>query len=219
MHDAMPELPAAIRMNQLLFGFEISQALYVIAELDVATELLDGPRDVDSLASATGADSDALGRVIRLLASLGVFRIRGTVVEITDLGRTLADGPADSMRGIARYLMQTHYAPFGNLLHTARTGETAATDFLGRPFFEWINDSPRLAEVQNTAMADGGRAVGGDLLESYQLPEGETVADIGGADGTVLAKLLARQPERRGIVFDLPTVVAKTPRDAPGGRA
>jgi precorrin-6B methylase 2 len=60
-------------------------------------------------------------------------------------------------------------------------------------------------------MADGGRAVGGDLLESYQLPEGETVADIGGADGTVLVKLLARQPERRGIVFDLPTVVAKTP--------
>jgi hypothetical protein len=211
MHDATPELPAAVRMIQLLFGFEISQALYVVAELDVATELLDGPRDVDSLASATGVDSDALGRVIRLLASLGVFRIKGTAVEITDLGRTLADGPADSMRGIARYLLQTHYAPFGNLLHTVRTGETAATDLLGRPFFEWINDSPQLAEVQNTAMADGGRAMGGDLLESYQLPEGETVADIGGADGTVLVKLLARQPERRGIVFDLPTVVAKAP--------
>jgi hypothetical protein len=146
--------------------------------------------------------------VIRLLASFGVFRIKGTTVEITDLGRTLAEGPADSVRGTARYLMQTHYAPFGNLLHSIRTGETAATDFLGKPFFDWINDSSQRAEVQNTAMAELGRTMGGDLLESYQLPQGQTVADIGGADGTVLVKLLARQPERCGIVFDLPTVVA-----------
>jgi O-methyltransferase domain len=208
MSDATSELPAALQMYQMLFGFQISQALYVIAEHDVATELLGGPREVVDLASSTGADSDALARVIRLLASFGVFRIKGTRVEITDLGRTLADGPADSVRGVARYLMQTHYAPFGNLLHSTRTGEIAATDFLGKPFFEWINDSPQRAEVQNTAMADGGRAIGGDLLESYQLPQGQTVADIGGADGTVLAKLLARQPERLGIVFDLPTVVA-----------
>jgi hypothetical protein len=207
--DASLELPPAARMQQLLSGFQISQALYVIAELGVATELLDGPRRVEDLASNTGAEPDALRRIIRLLASLGVFRTDGDTVEITDLGRTLADGPVDSVRGIARYWMKTHYAPFGNLLHTARTGETAATALLGRPFFEWINDSPHLTDVQNTAMADGGRATGGNLLDSYQIPEGRTVADIGGADGTVMAKLLVRQPERRGIVFDLPAVAAR----------
>ena len=63
-----------MRMQQLLSGFEVSQALYVIAELGVATALLDGPRSVDDLAAATGADVDALGRIIRFLASLDVFR-------------------------------------------------------------------------------------------------------------------------------------------------
>jgi hypothetical protein len=211
MHDATPELPAAVRMNQLLFGFEISQALYVIAELDVATELLDGPRDVDSLASATGADSGRVGEshspagLPRCISHQGNgggdHRSRpyagGWTRRFHARNRTILD--ADALRAIRQLSAHRPH------------GETAATDFLGRPFFEWINDSPQLAEVQNTAMADGGRALGGDLLESYQLPEGETVADIGGADGTLLVKLLARQHERRGIVFDLPTVVAKAP--------
>jgi hypothetical protein len=105
--------------------------------------------------------------------------------------------------------METHYAPFGSLVHTARTGEVGATKFLGKPFFDWVNDSPYLSALQSTAMGDGGRAARGDLLAGYQLPEGETVADIGGADGAVLVELLAGRPERRGVVFDLPQVVVK----------
>jgi SAM-dependent methyltransferase len=58
-------------------------------------------------------------------------------------------------------------------------------------------------------MGDGGRAARGDILENYRLPEGTTVADIGGADGSVLVELLTDRPERRGIVFDLPKVVAE----------
>lgn len=137
-----------------------------------------------------------------------MFQTDGETVAVTDLGRTLADGPPDSVRGLARYWMKTHYAPFGDLLHTAHTGEIAAVNYLGRPFFEWISESPELAEIQNAAMADGGRSARGDLLAAYKLPGRGPVADIGGADGTLLAEFLAGQPERRGIVFDLPNVVA-----------
>jgi hypothetical protein len=108
--------------------------------------------------------------------------------------------------------MKTHYATFGELLHTARTGEIAAVKYLGRPFFEWISESPQLSEIQNTAMADGGRSARGDLLSGYKLPGSGTVADIGGADGTLLAEFLAGEPARRGIVFDLPNVVATAAR-------
>jgi hypothetical protein len=200
-------MPAAAQMHQLLSGFEVSQALYVVAELGVATALLDGPRRVADLAAAVGADVDALERLIRFLVSLGVFRTSGADVEITELGSTLADGPAGSMRGVARYLMQTHYAPFGRLLHTVRTGEVAATAYLGQPFFDWINATPGLADLQNSAMAGftaGGR---GDLFDHLEFPPGDTIADIGGADGTVLAEILSRLPGRSGIVFDMPGVV------------
>lgn len=209
MADGVQGLPAAVQIQQLLTGFEVSQALYVVAELGVATALLDGPRSVEDLAAATHSDADALGRIIRFLTPLGIFRSVDGGVAVTDLGRTLADGPADSVRGLARYWMETHYAPFSGLLHTARTGEVGAAKVLGKPFFEWVGESAHLAALQNSAMAGASRAARGDLLDVYQIPEGQTIADIGGADGTLLAELLARAPDRNGIVFDLPNVVAK----------
>lgn len=208
MADDAQNLPAAVQMQQLLTGFEVSQALYAVAELDVATALLDGPRSVEDLAAATHADSDALRRIIRFLTPLGVFRSVEGGVEVTDLGRTLADGPADSVRGLARYWMETHYGPFSGLVHTARTGETGAVKVLGKPFFDWVGESAHLSALQNSAMSDGGHTARGDLLDTYQVPEGQTIADIGGADGALLARLLAKAPGRSGILFDLPNVVA-----------
>ncbi|MGW6740716.1 methyltransferase [Streptomyces sp. NPDC055025] len=209
MTDTRTSLPPAVQMQNLLTGFEVSQALYVIAELDVATALLNGPRSVEDLAGHVRADRDALARIIRFLTPFGVFRNTPEGVAVTDLGRTLADGPADSVRGLARYWMETHYAPFSGLLHTARTGETGAVEVLGKPLFDWVSESPRLTALQNSAMAGGGRAVRGNLLDVYQIPQGQTIADIGGADGSLLSELLAKDPSRQGIVFDLPGVVAK----------
>jgi SAM-dependent methyltransferase len=202
-------IPPAAQMLQLLTGFEVSQALYVIAELGVATALLDGPRSVEDLAAATGADADALGRVIRFLAPIGVFRRAEGKVEVTDLGRMLADGPEHSVRSMARYWMETHYAPFGKLLHTVRTGEIGASAYLGKSFFAWVNESSGRADLQNAAMAGASVTARGDLLDLYRLPAGGTVADIGGASGELLAKLLAKEPQRQGIVFDLPNIVAE----------
>lgn len=198
-----------VSMMQMLSGFQLSQALYTMAELDVPALLLDKPRTVEELADVTGADADALGRVIRFLETVGVFRVSNGIVEVTDLGATLADGaPGGSARGIARFWMETHYAPFGDLLHTVRTGESAATHHFGKPFYDWVAEKPRLVELQNVAMGDGGNAIRDAALADYRLPGNGTVADIGGADGNVLAQLLAGDPQRRGIVFDLPEVVA-----------
>ncbi|WP_411093418.1 methyltransferase [Streptomyces sp. 049-1] len=192
----------------MLTGFQLSQAIFAIAELDVATVLLSGPRQVDELAADVDADADTLGRIVRYLAQHGIFRTSGSTVELTDLGRTLADGPADSLRAVARYFHQTHYAPFGSLLDTARTGEPAATTFFGKPFFDWVNENPTMADLQNDAMAGFTQNARGDPLQILDLPQGRTVADIGGADGTLLVELLAERPERRGIVFDLPSTVS-----------
>jgi hypothetical protein len=207
----MDELPPFVPMLQMLAGFQLSQALFVIAELDVPALLLAEPRTVAELAQATGADADALGRVIRVLETVGVFRVTGGTVEVTDLGATLADGTPWSVRGLARYWRETHYAPFGDLLHTVRTSEPAATRYFGKPFFDWVAEDPRLADLQNAGMGAGGFGLRDLALAGYRLPGPGTVADIGGADGNLLRLLLAGDPERRGIVFDLPEVVAGAP--------
>ena len=212
------EQQPAATMLELLGGFVVSQAVFAVAELGAANVLLDGPRTVHDIAAAVGADADPLRRIIRLLAQHGVFRTSGDIVELTDLGRTLADGPTDSVRKVACYFRRTHYAAFGSLLEAVRTGQPAATLFLGRPFFEWINDDPELAELQNETMRGFTQNARGDLLDRYDLPGGATVADIGGADGTLLVELLARRPGRKGIVYDLPNSVAAARRTVQAAR-
>lgn len=199
----------SLRMTELLFGFTTSQALYVMARLGVAAALLDGPRSIEDLAESIGADNDALGRVIRTLAPLGVFRTEPDgKVAITPLGSTLAPGVPGSAHGIAIFLMETHYDPFGKLLGTVQTGETAADSLYGMKFQDWMAGDPERVAIQNAAMAsvsDGWRE---PFLRAYQLPPGDLIADLGAADGSMLARMVQHAPGRRGIVFDLPEVIA-----------
>ncbi len=203
-----PESSSVATMIQLLAGFQISQALYVVAELDIATHLDDGPRTIDDLAATCGARPEVLRRLVRSLAPLGIFRGSDEdTVETTPLGAILSTQRPDSLRDIALYWMKTHYLPFGELLNTARTGTPASQLYLGQPFFDWVVAAPGMAELQSRAMAGLTGGLRDRMFENYHLPAGDIVADIGGADGTILARLLRSEPARRGILFDLPEIV------------
>lgn len=160
MTDSVPqasgaagEPPAQMRMLHLVSGFQLSQAVYVVAKLGIATALLDGPLPADELAARTQTDPAALRRLVRALAAQGLFRRSGDVVELTELGATLADDHPGSVRSVALYWMETHYAAYAELVHTVRTGETAAVRHYGMPFFDWIVADPYRAEIQTQAMA------------------------------------------------------------------
>jgi hypothetical protein len=197
-------------MVGMLAGFQISQALYVVAELGVATALLDGPRSVHELAAPLGVQPEPLGRLMRTLAGLGLFtQTAPATYAVTPLGATLAEGTPGSVRNLALTWMETHYAPFARLLDTVRSGEPAATLHYGRPFFTWLAGDPEQVERFTGAMADLTAGVKAEAVRGYPLPPGRTVVDVGGADGALLLQLLAADPDpaRRGVVFDLPHVV------------
>lgn len=61
-------------------------------------------------------------------------------------------------------------------------------------------------------MSDFPRITREDVLDAYELPGGAIIADIGGADGSLLVELLSRHSGRRGVVYDLPSVVAAAVR-------
>ena len=106
--------------------------------------------------------------------------------------------------------METHYAPFGDLLHTIRTGQPAAERFYGQPFFSWLSDHPEHASRFTAAMAlTGGFKTA--AIAALPLDGVRTIVDVGGADGTVLAAILAAHPDMRGVLFDLPHVIAAAP--------
>ncbi|HEX3784796.1 MAG TPA: methyltransferase [Pseudonocardiaceae bacterium] len=196
------------RMAQLLSGFQQAQALYACAKLDIATALVDGPLPLVELAAATGTEQTALNRLLRFLCGIDVVRQRDDgMFVVTPFGATLAAGTPGSVRDLAIFWMETHYEAFGDLITTVRTGVTAFDVHFGQPLGDWLADKPEHVAGLVGAMNGVARWIKSDLLDGYVLPPGAVVADIGGADGTLVASLLADDPTRRGIVFDLPHVV------------
>lgn len=196
-------------MMQMMGGFQVSQAVYVVAKLDVPTMLDEagGPLTVSELAHESGAQIQPLRRLLRTLASVGLFTLDGDRVTLEPIGATLSRNAGDSLYGAAVMWMETHYASFSDLLHTLRTGEPAATHHLGKPFFDWVNENPDRSQQFSDAMASFTSGLRTGMFDHYQLPDGELIADIGGADGSVLVELIKNLPDRRGIVFDLPPVL------------
>jgi hypothetical protein len=208
------EPPPPVRMVELLGGFRISQALYAAAALGVPDQLVAGPAPVKALAERVGAHAPSLHRLLRTLASVGVFtEPQPGVFALTPLGQTLTSSQPGSMRDLAIMWMETHYAPFAELIQTIRTGRPAAEHLYGEPFFAWLSHHPEQTSRFTGAMANltsGGFKSA--AIASLPLDGTRTIVDIGGADGTVLATILAGHPHMRGVLFDLPHVITDAPR-------
>ncbi len=206
--DALqPALPTA--MVQMLGGFQTSQALYVAAVLGVPDQLVARSRSVTEIATAVGALPEPLGRLLRTLASIGIFeQIDEHTFGLTQLGETLTSSSAGSVRDLAISWMETHYAPFGRLLDTVRTGQPAAEAFYGEPFFTWLQRHPGQVDRFTQAMSGVTHGLRAGAIACIALDGMQTVVDVGGADGMVLLLALADRPDTSGIVFDLPHVIA-----------
>ena len=200
-------------MVQMLAGFQISQALYAAAVLGVADLMAAGPVPVGVLSEQAGAHAPSLLRLLRTLAGAGVFtEPEPGVFALTPLGSTLTRSQPGSMRDLAIMWMETHYAPFGDLLYAVRSGEPAADRLYGQPFFSWLSGQPEQAARFTAAMANLTTGIKNAALPFLPLDGARTVVDVGGADGTMLAAILSGRPGLRGILFDLPHIVADAPK-------
>jgi hypothetical protein len=128
---------------------------------------------------------------------------------LTPLGATLVSDREGSMRDLALMWMETHYAPFAGLLDTVRSGQCAATEHYGQPFFSWLANQPEQVDRFSRAMANLTEGIKAGAIASYSFPDAGTMVDVGGADGALLARVLESTPNVNGIVFDLPHVVGE----------
>ena len=204
----MDVVPPPVQMVQLLAGFQVSQALYAAAKIGVCDQLSAGPRPIADVAAGTQCDPAALGRLARSLTGLGVLTSVGDeTYALTPLGQTLVSDAPGSVRDLALMWMETHYAPFGGLVDTVRTGECAATRYYGAPFFDWLAGQPEQAERFTGAMAGLTGGIKAGAISGYDFGPVQRIADIGGADGTMLSLILPGLPAATGVSFDLPHVV------------
>ena len=197
----MTARPPESTLWDALRGGLVTRALALVAELDVARSLADGPRPVAELAAETGADPDTLHRLLRALASDGIFAEEEPgVFRNTDASELLT---VDGWDDFARLFGGTWLRAIAGL---ETNGEASFPRVLGSEFWTWLRDHPQERGAFDRAMAQGwqGRL---ERLESVAWRGDETVVDVGGGNGSLLAKLLERHPGMRGIVFDLPETV------------
>lgn len=194
-------------LAQMLAGSWITQGIYAAAELGIADAIADGPLTAEELAVRMGAESDALYRLLRALACAGIFEEDADgKFSLTPLAEQLRSDIPDSQRSFAIMMGAEFYQSWGNLLFSVRTGNEAYRKTYGRSFFEYMTEHPDRHAIYDAAMTGVHGGETKPMLEAYDFSPFETVADLGGGNGLMLAAILERYPAARGILFDLPGV-------------
>ena len=204
-----PALSPSDRLMQLASGAWVTQMIHVAAELGVADHLASGERPVEELAEACSAATDGLFRLLRGLASLGIFQETAPrQFALTPLAELLRSDHPHSMRMVGRLMGDEHYLGWADLLHSVRSGEGAFRHRYGMSLFEWYPQNPRRGAIFDGAMGDHSRAQIDALLAAYDFSGITHLVDVGGGRGLLLQKVLASYPALRGTLFDQPQVVA-----------
>jgi hypothetical protein len=196
-------------LRRLLNGYQASQAIQVAATLGLADLLADGPRTSDDLAAATGTDAHALYRLLRALASVGVFREdEGKRFALTEMGDALRADAPESLADWAAYVGRPYYREaWSSLIDSVRTGENAFRLVHGVDVWSYRAQHPEESAIFDRAMAANSRIMIRSLLAAYDFGRFETIVDVGGGNGALLAALLEEYPGLRGVLFDQPHVV------------
>jgi hypothetical protein len=197
-------------MNRMLTGYWISQALYVAAKLGIADQLTKGPRSADDLAKATKTHAPSLYRLLRALASVGVFADDGRDrFALTPLAECLRGDVPGSQRALAIMTGEEHYRAWGELLYSVQTGKTAFDKLYGMPVFDFLSKHPEQAEVFDAAMVGVHGRETAAMTDAYDFSGIAVLADIGGGNGSLLTTVLKKYPALRGILYDLPGVTER----------
>ncbi|MET9144965.1 methyltransferase [Streptomyces sp. NPDC004042] len=221
MTTAQTAPPPSMRLRELVFGAACAAALRAAARLGVADALGDTPLAAEDLAAAVKTEPKPLRRLLRALACYGVFEERpdGTFAH-TDMSRLLREDDPNSLRNISLWCTEPWtWDAWPKLDEAVRTGRNVVEDLYGKEFFVYLNeDAPESADVFNRAMTTSSRQSARDVAELLDLSGADSVADIGGGQGHVVASLLEKYPRMRGTLMDLPRVVDNAdPRLREGG--
>jgi SAM-dependent methyltransferase len=187
----------------------IAQAIYCAAKLGLADHLVAGPRPVEELARATGTHAPSLARLLRALASVGLFASDPGGWRVTPLGEALRADVPGSARGYSIMLGSPfHRAAWTDILESVRTGKSAFDRVHGVPLFDHLARTPADAAIFDEGMTSVSGTEIRALLEAYDFSGFTHVVDVAGGRGHVLAAILERNPPIAGTLFDLPYAIA-----------
>jgi hypothetical protein len=207
---ATPPSPANIQLLQLTTACWASRCLHAVADLGVADAIGDQPQSTEALAKATATQPQALYRVLRLLASVGIFEWKNGTWNHTEASRFLRSNHPESLRDYVRMLgLPVFWGAFEDLEYSLRTGKCAFAKRHPEGVFEYLAKHPEESRIFDSAMTSKSHRDIAAIVPAYDFSQFATIADIGGGRGHLLRAILKNSPRTHGILFDQPHVVAE----------
>lgn len=206
---AIEKMDPVTHLMQIVVGCFPSQAVYVAAKLGIADSLKDGPRSAADLARQTNTHERSLYRVLRSLASVGIFtETESKTFALTPAAELLLSDHPESMRNTAIFMGEKwHWSVYGEMLYSVQTGKVAWEKVHGLEVFPYFQQHPEEYEIFNRAMTSMSTNVLPALVEAYDFTGVDTLVDIAGGHGMLLSGFLKRNPSLKGVLFDLPQVI------------
>ncbi len=199
----------SLEMLHLITSYRVTQTIHVAAKLGIADLLKNGPKRSEELAAETATNAPALYRVLRALASIGVFReVEYDLFDLTTLGESLRSDVPGSMRAWAMMVGgEHHWQPWEHLLHTVQTGQPAFEYVFGMGPFEYYNQKPEASQIFQQALSGLTQIINSQILANYDFSSIQKIVDVGGGKGSLIAALLQANPGIQGVLFDQPAVI------------
>jgi hypothetical protein len=197
-------VPPPVVLLRMMTGYWQAKALAVAAELGLADLLRDGPRTTASLAEICKVDADGLHRLLRALASVGVFvQTEQDSFALTPMADWLRSDRPDSMRALARMYGSEQYQAWSGLLDSIRDGVPAFGRVFGASYFDYLAAHPDASSIFNDAMTGWTAQLSDAVVAAYDFSGSGRVVDVGGGSGLLLATILTAAPALQGTLFEL----------------
>jgi hypothetical protein len=205
-HSQQPD--PAQHLMQFAAGYVPSAVLWVIAELNIADLLKNGPRPVSELAQATRTNEDALYRSLRLLAMVGIFaETQPRHFTLSPSAELLCTDAKGSLRDSVIWIADPmHLRVASEWLHSVKTGEPTIEHMMGKPAFDYFAEEPIEFGRFHRAMTAMSAMAIYPVLEAYDFSPFSNIVDVAGGHGFVLCEILRKYPKANGVLFDVAEV-------------
>ncbi|HKX28986.1 MAG TPA: methyltransferase [Blastocatellia bacterium] len=207
--DMKPERPPENAILQLISGAVMQQALCVVTRLGVPDLVAERPQTAEELAGRTRTHAGALYRLLRALATAGVFaEVEDRTFSLTPSAELLCTGVPGSLRDLVIFMGEEwHWRIWADMLYSVETGQPAWKHVHGAEVFPWFSEHPEAHEIFNRAMTSFSYSSVSAVVDAYDFTEISTLIDIAGGHGALLTGILKSNPRLKGVLFDQPSVI------------
>jgi len=198
------DLPPALKLQEMICGKWVSQTIYVAAELGIADQLRDETQSADEIAEAVGSQKHTTYRLMRALSSLGILEEHDDKqFSLTVLGQALRSDHEESMKAYARLLgSESNWRAWEVMTEAVRTGNSSYEIVYGMKLFDYLAKHPDAAKIFDDAMVATNHITALQLAKAYDFSGINTLVDVGGGKGALLATIAEANLDMRGIVYD-----------------